>query len=259
MVQTVRAQLAGRRQAISQARQQAEAASAKLAYLLGLGPDVVLVPAEANLKPVELVDAGLPTDALVARGLAAGPGVQELEQMIAVIQSGLDAANSKGRFLPIIEMLSREGGFGAGPDSNMKWDNRWDLGVNMHWDVSQLLTARTKQALGRSQDRAAQLGYRDLQGKLTMGVQEAKSTILGSKDLIRYGSEQVEHAAQTYKLSDLRLKQRVEGSSTDQVLAAIRVLEMANLNSLNAIRSHNKAQVRLMIYMGRAAEHPKKK
>ncbi len=252
MVEGIKVQLTGREQAITQARQQADAAAAKLAYLLGLGPDVQLLPIETVLKPIDLIDANQSTDSLVAQALQAGPGVHELEQLLGVIQNALAAASGPGRFVPVLEMRMMEGGFGAGPNSTLNWDNRWDMGVQMHWNLTELLTAREKGQLAHSKLEQAELSYRDLRGKLTLGVQEAQQTIQASHKIIELGSAQVKHADKTYKLSDLRLKNRVEGSSTSEVLSAIRGLEMAQLNSLNAIRAHNKAQLRLMVLMGAA-------
>src|SRR5262249_36764678 len=127
-VEAIRAQAAGRKRALKQLRQQGDAAAAKLAYLLGLGPDVQLVPADTALKPIELADAPQPLDALVGEALAAGPGVRELERMLAVIQSGIDRASGPGRYLPALELRTVEGAFGAGPGDSLDWANRFDMG-----------------------------------------------------------------------------------------------------------------------------------
>ncbi len=254
LVENVKTVLAGREQSIRQARLQGDAASAKLAYLLGMGPDVLLEPVEASLTPITLVDADQPTEALVARALSAGPAVRELEQMVAVIQEGIDRANGPGKFLPVFEMKMIEGDFGAGPNSSMSWANRWDMGVQVKWDVAQLFTARDKMRQAESRLRQAELAHRDLQGKLTLGVQESQQAVQGNRKVISLSSDQVKHAMESYKLSDLRLKERIMGSSAAEVLSAIHVLELSQMASLNAIRAHNKAQVRLMVLMGAAAE-----
>jgi outer membrane protein TolC len=252
MVEGARVQLVGREQAINQARAQGDAAAAKLAYLLGLSPDVQLLPIESVVKPIDLVDANQPTDVLVSRAMQAGPGVRELEQLVSVIQNAIDAAAGPSRFLPVFEMRMGEGAFGAGPDATQRWTNRFDLGVQMHWNLTELVTARDKRNLAQSRLEQAELAHHDLRGKLTLGVQEAQQTIQSSHKIIDLGAAQVKHAETTYKLSDLRLRNRVEGGSTTDVLNAIRALEAAQLNSLNAIRAYNKAQVRLMVLMGAA-------
>lgn len=252
VVEAARAQLAARKLALSQARVQGDSAAVKLAYLLGLGPDVELVPVESALKPIDLVNAAQPTETLVAQALSAGPGVRELEQMVGVIQDGIARASGPGRFIPVLEMRMCEGAFGAGPNDTLDWTNRWDVGVQMRWNLTGLLTGRHKSDLAHSRLQQAELGYRDLRGRLTLGVQEAQQTVHGSAEQIRFGASQVQHADKSYKVSDLRLKGRVEGSTTAEVLAALRGLEMAHLSSLSAIRAHNKAQVRLMILTGAA-------
>jgi outer membrane protein TolC len=172
--------------------------------------------------------------------------------MILVIQNGLDASKGCGRFLPVVEMCMNEGGWGTGPNSSLQWDNRWDLGLHAYWNLTDLVTARDKLKLAQSRLQQAEIGYRDLQGKLTMGVQEAQSSIQANKQLISEGTDQIKHATKSYDLNNQRLKQRVEGSSTTEVLASIRVLDAANLASLAAIRAYDKAQVRLMVLMGAA-------
>jgi outer membrane protein TolC len=259
-LEAARAQVTGRKLAISQAHAQGDAAAAKLAYLLGLGPDVELVPVETALKPITLVDDKQPTEALVSQALQAGPGIRELEQMVAVIQDGIDRASGPGRFLPVFEVRALEGAFAAGPGDSLSWSNRFDMGVQMRWNLTELFTAHDRTQLAHSRLQQAELGVEDLRGRLTMGVQEAQQTIQAGRDQIALGNTQVQHANNSYTLSDKRLKQRVEGSSTTEVLAALRGVEMAHLSSLGAIRAHNKAQVRLMVLIGAAGagEHGKK-
>src|SRR5438445_347145 len=80
----------GRRQAIARLHQQGNAAAAKLAYLLGLGSCVQLVPVEAALTPIDLVNPKPPTANLVAQALANGPGIHEMQSMLTTMQAGLD-------------------------------------------------------------------------------------------------------------------------------------------------------------------------
>ena len=253
-VETIRAQASGRRQALVQLRQQGDAAAVKLAYLLGLGPNVQLVPADTALRPIELVDATQPTGALVERALQAGPGVRELEQVLAIIHSGIDRAKGPGRLLPVVELRTLEGGFGAGPNSTLDWANRFDLGLQARWNLTDLFTASSRSRVASSKLRQAHLSYEDLRGKLALGVQEAQQTVQSSRTQIRLGGDQVGYASRTYKLSNLRLTEKVMGSSTTEVMSALQVLELAHLNSLNAIRAHNKAQVRLMVLLGAGSD-----
>jgi outer membrane protein TolC len=249
-VETIRAAASGREQVLAQLRQQGDAAAVKLAYLLGLPPDVQLVPTDTALRPIVLADAGQPTETLVTQALQAGPGVRELERMVEVIQNGVDRAG-EGRFIPTVELRTLEGPFGTGLGGNLAWDNRFDLGLQLRWNLSDLWTAKPRQRQAQSRLSQARLSYEDLRGRLAMGVQEAQQTIQSTQAQIRISGEQISHACRSYRLHNLRLIERA-GGTTGEVMSAIQLLEMAHLNSLNAIRSHNKAQVRLMVLLGAA-------
>src|SRR5262249_10674262 len=84
-VARVGAEISSRRQTVVTLQEQARAASAKLAYLLGLDPCVELVPVDEVLLALPLVDASRCTADLVAQALTTGPGVRELEGLLALV------------------------------------------------------------------------------------------------------------------------------------------------------------------------------
>jgi outer membrane protein TolC len=256
MVESIRAEISARRQAIARLHQQGDAASAKLAYLLGLGPDAELVPVEQALTPIDVVDVSPPTSELVARALSQGPGVRELEGLLSLIQSGLAQLNSPLRFLPTVQLNMIEGGFGAGAGARLDWDNRWDLGLQARYNLTEWLTARERKKLAYNKMHQAQLSYQDLRGKLTAGVQEAREAVVGGRDQIRFGAEQIRHASETYRLSDLRWEQRAAGSTPGEVQQSIRGLEAAHFGYLLAVAAYDKAQIRLLLLLGPSACAP---
>src|SRR6185369_1827457 len=83
------AELAGQEQTVRRLEAQAKTASAKLAYLLGLDACTELVPVDDTLVALALADADAPVCDLVNRALACGPGVRELERILALIQEGM--------------------------------------------------------------------------------------------------------------------------------------------------------------------------
>src|SRR5262249_701481 len=83
-VARIPAQLEGQRQTIAKLRAQAAAASAKLVYLLQLDPAAELAPVDPQLVPIELVDPTPPPAELAAQALRTGPGVRELEGLLAL-------------------------------------------------------------------------------------------------------------------------------------------------------------------------------
>jgi outer membrane protein TolC len=206
-VMRIEADLAGRKESGAKLRAQGRAAAAKLIYLLGLDPATELQPLDRRLTPVELVNANRPVAELVAQVLAQGPGIREMEELLAFVQQQADRACGAGQ--------------------------------------RQVVEAKIE---------VVQLSYKELQAKLTLGVQEARETILGGKEQIRLGQEQIDKARRAYEISSERLSMRVPGSTHSEVLLSLQGLGMAQANHLNALRDYNKAQVRLMVLLGSGAK-----
>jgi outer membrane protein TolC len=246
----VKAEVAGRQQMILKLKQQGDAAAAKLAYLLCLPCDQPLVPVEATLAPIDLVDASVPLDKLVAVALDNGPGVRELQGLLATIQAGAAKLEGPISLLPTIQANVWEGSFSAGQGGSLNTDNRFDVGLQARWDITGFLSAHQKHALSQSKMLEVALAQKELRGKLTFGVQEAQLAIQAGKQEITLGTDQIQRASKVYGLSDQRMKEHVLGANISEVLQAIRGLESAHQNYLTAINDHNKAQVRLMMLLG---------
>jgi outer membrane protein TolC len=231
-------------------REGASGAAAKLGYLLGLDPASELVPVDGRLAAFELVNCGLQAEALVALALAKGPGVRELEGLLALIEDARAKGAGPGRFVPTLELTMAEGAFGAGPGSQLAWDNRWDLGLHVKWNLTEAVTARARRRLADAQIQQTRLGYQDLRAKLTLGVHEAREACLSGKEQMRLGEQHMRLAEESYRLSNSRLKENIKGRSPSEVLMAIRSLAGARLNYLHAIRDLDKAQLRLFVLVG---------
>jgi outer membrane protein TolC len=253
-VEAIEAEVYALRQITKKLRQQGDAAAAKLAYLLGLAPDVQLVPVDGRLVAFELVDASRPSEELVAQALASGPGVRELERLLAVVNAGRERAKGPGRLIPILEMRMLEGGFGAAPGARLDWDNRWDLGLQARWNLTDLCTAPKVQRVAETRLNQLHLTYKDVRDKLALGVQEARDASVSGREEIRLAGEAVRHANEGYELSRKRLKENVPGSTTTEVLQFIRGLQAAYLNYINVIRDYDKAQLRLLVLLGDARQ-----
>jgi outer membrane protein TolC len=237
-------------------REGANAAAAKLIYLLGLDPTSELVPVDRQLLPFVLVDASTPIGVLVDQALVNGPGIREMEGLLAMIEEARAKAHGPGRLLPVFEVNVAEGAFGAGPGSHSNWDNRLDLLLQARWNLTEFATARERQRLVQSKQNQAQLSYQDLRAKLHLGVQEAREASLSAAEQIQFGQGAVKNAAEAYELSKKRLELAVKGYSHSEVLMAIRALGAAQLGYLYAIRDHDKAQIRLLVLTGAVGGEP---
>jgi outer membrane protein TolC len=246
----IEAELAGQEQAARKLEAQAKAASAKLAYLLGLDPCTELVPVDPQLVALALADADAPAGDLVSRALTSGPGVCELEGILGLIQAGMSQAAGPQRLLPVLTAQALEGGFGAGPNGDLTFTHRFDLGVQARWNVTELLTADAQRRIGASALAQARLTYTDLRGKLALGVQEARESILSGREQMRLAAEQVRQAKCALELSELRVREQIAGSSFSEVLLAQRAVAGAQANYLGVLRDYDRAQLRLMVLTG---------
>jgi outer membrane protein TolC len=248
----VLAEMANSKQLIDQLRAQAEAARAKLAYLLGIGPGCDLVPVDNRLGILTLVNPAEPLHDLVGEALTNGPGIREMEGLLGLIQQSIERAQGPGKYMPVIGLRVAEGVFGAGPGSSSDWDNRFDIILQARWNLTALASARDRQRVAQARINQANLTYDDLRQQLTAGVEEARSTSLENR--VRFGDVETylrnarDAVRQTYeRLKDLP----PEAKSVTDVLLAIRTQLDAQNAYLAAVRDYDKAQVRLLILTGR--------
>jgi outer membrane protein TolC len=261
-VEVVRVQLeiTSQQQTIRKLREGATAAAAKLAYLLGIDPEAELVVVDRQMVPFDLVDVNVPIEELVERALHEGPGIQEMERLLALIQTNAQRARSgAGLWVPVVEVKMTEGILGGGPGMNTSWDNSWNLGLQLRWNLTEHLRQREQQRLTHLKMHQAHLSYQDLRAKLTLGVQEAREASVSTHEQLRLCEEQIRQAREANRLSLLRftqppLKQRAPPS---EVMLSIKALAGAQLNYLTAIRDHDKAQVRLLVLLGSVHACPK--
>ncbi len=234
----------------SKLREAGKAASAKLAYLLGLNPCCEFLVADKYLTPISIVDAGLPVDKLVDQALSRGPGVRELEGLLRVVQEARNTNYGASHWMPSIELNVIEGGYGAGPGRQIDWANRFDAAVHMRWNLNEFVYAKQKRHKADMNIQQVHLSIHDLRSKLTLGVQEAREATHSGREQIKLAERHISHAEESYKLSDQRLKNNVKGRSASEVLLALRSLGGARLEYIQSVRDQNKAQLRLFILVG---------
>jgi outer membrane protein TolC len=253
-VSRVEAEINSQKQMIRKLREGGVSANAKLVYLLNLPPGTVLIPEEKQMVVLSLVDPNQPVQHLADQALTQGPGVRELEGLLSLIETARAKANGPGKFMPTVEVTMAEGAFGAGPGSHSVWDNRWDLGLQVRWNLTEAMTARERRRLADSRIQQVQLNYQELRSKLILGVEEAREASQSNLEQMKLGEKQIRSSEESYNLSDYRLTNNIKGASPSEVLMSLRSLIGARLNYLNSIRELDKAQLRLFVLVGAACE-----
>lgn len=255
-LETIEAEILNQQQVGRKLRQLGCASAARLTYLLGLPPGAELMPVESQLLPFDLVDASKPCDYFVQQALTNGPGVRELQGMIAVMHQSMDRSTWFSR-IPVIETRIGEGLFGAGPGASTTWDNRFDLGLQVRWDIGGFITAKERQRVAESKLHQVYLSHQDLCAKLTAGVEEARDAILSNRELIARSQEQLQHVRKAYESVRDRIDRRPqEPGPYSDALNVLRLLREAEQNLLSSIVSYDKAQLRLIVLLGPTAAEP---
>src|SRR5262249_43969357 len=153
----------------------------------------------------ELVDSAPPVCDLVNLALTQGPGIHELEGIIAVANRAVAASYDIRNLLPQVQLNVCEGAFGAGPGGSLAFDNQLNVFVNFRWNITQFCQADQQRALIQSRRQQAELNYQELRGKLAAGVQEARDSILHGREQIGLALGQIRSATESYRLNDRRL------------------------------------------------------
>ncbi|HYV36418.1 MAG TPA: TolC family protein [Gemmataceae bacterium] len=251
-VARVQTEFHGQQQLVRKFREASVAAGAKLIYLLGLDPASELAIMDRSLTAFTLINANVSGEELVAQAEQNGPAIRELEGLLQLVNEA--SANSQGlsQLMPVFDLRVAEGGFGTGPGDQMTWDNRFDLGMQMRWNLTEWASRRDRQRVTEARISQVNATYQDVRAKLTMGVQESREAVLSGRDQMDIGVKQLKHASDSYERSKFRLKEapNIKDRSPSEVLLSIRALNAANLAYLMAIRDYDKAQLRLAILTG---------
>lgn len=224
LVEAIETSVNGRQQYILHTQQQIGAVAAKLAYLMGMN-DGLLTPTE-TLEPINRVDTSVAVEVLVRQAQENGPGVRELQGLIASIQQGIADAYRAQR------CCCRTG--------------------------APLICGRLQMA--QSQLQQAQLSLVNTQLKLRAGVEDAFTAVVSGQQQLDLASKAIDHAKETYRIMDLRVTEEdpataVRNKTYDGVLNSIRQLSQAQSNYVTAVSDYNKAQMRLLILLGTYANN----
>ena len=232
-------------------REAHKAATAKLAYLLGLDPCCQFLVVDGKLMPINITDGNQPVQKLVDQALSRGPGVRELEGLLHAVESARNANYGLNHWMPSVEVSLIEGGFGAASGSrSLDWANRLDFGIRLRYNLTDIGFSKHKRRQADSNIEQVQLSVQELRAKLTLGVQEARDAIHSGLEQVTLADKHIRYAEESHKLSDTRFREGIKGRSATEVLVALRSLGGARLEFIQAVRELNRAQLRLFILVG---------
>jgi outer membrane protein TolC len=235
--------------ALRRALENRSLASARLAQTLRLNPATELVPADANLAPIDLNPQTEALDSLVTRALHARPELRQYALLQESAVAEVKGAN-RGPWIPTIGAFATVGGLGGG--KNDDWGNFGsfgDYGLGVSWRVGPGgLFDRGRQRSADARAEGLLLEAKKQADDVTRQVVDAHTRAASLRDQLATAKQALENAEQLLKLSQER-KEFGVGAVLETVQAE-QELTRARLDYLTLVAALNTAQYELQRVVG---------
>jgi outer membrane protein TolC len=244
-----KAEVADRERQLQRAEEFMRVASTELVRLLRLDPAVLLVPAETQPAPIELVSPDAPLMTLLEQGLTARP---ELAQHQALVRASLERLRlEKWRpWIPSAAVGYSAGGFGGGRGSEFgRFGGRSDFDAVLAWEFRNL--GLGNRALQR--ERSSVLAQANLTAEQTRD--NIMAEIARAYHQVRFRGGQVEAARRQFAAAAEALPLNFKGIVGGNLRAiegqqAVQALAVAQSQYLTSVTEYNQVQFQLLRAIG---------
>src|SRR5262249_40294546 len=145
--------------------------------LLLLEPTVDLIPAEAQVLPIELVPAGAPLDELIGIGLMNRPELAEARALVAAALARWREDRTRP-LIPSIQMAYYGAQFGGGTPAFHDYGWRNDFMVQANWELRNAGLGNLFEArIGRARYNEANLHVTEVQAQVAAEVTTAAKVV----------------------------------------------------------------------------------
>lgn len=241
------------RQDILDLQGQAGVVSSHLAQLLLLEPTADLVPADANILPIELVPTVAPLNDLVAVGLMNRPELAESRALVAAALARWREDRTRP-LIPSLQLAYYGAQFGAGNPGEHGFAWRDDFFIQMNWQL-------TNGGLGNLfQARAARARYGEANLHVVEISAEVSAEVTAAAKIVRTRGQALADAqlgVQQAETMWTRLSKAAFGLATAarkydpiEPLLAEQALRAARLQYLTEVIEYDRNQFRLFWAMG---------
>ena len=233
------AKLAADQQQLIQARNMLIDTSTRLAVLLRLDSDILLVPEEDRLKPAHYY---LPPEIVLDDGAGGRPDIQAVHKRAEAAQLSSSAAKWD-LFAPELRAEITE--IEIGDTTNELEDQSQRRGLIL-WTFSPVDFGVTRQR--RAEENLARLRLVEAEDRARAEIRRAKEGLKAARDRIPLAGRGLDAARDTLRLSEARFKAGTAISL--EVLHAQNLLAEARFNLTRAIVEYNSAQARMLAATG---------
>ncbi len=243
------AEWAVRKNDVARAEERVEVASARLKELLRIDFDMVVLPQEPTVVPVELVSRDTPAGELLAVGLSNRPELAASRHLVG------EAVHRyrREKFAPLLPSTLlgvSYGDFGGGPGSTVAgFGDRFDFDAVAYWEIRNLGFGE-RAARKAANARYHQARWREIEtmDRVAREVIEARAQVHARHRQIAVAESGIEAATDSYR----RNMQRIRGGEglPIEVLQSIQALDQARREYLRTVVDYNEAQFRLHRALG---------
>lgn len=226
-------------------------ASARLARLLFLAPEMRLQPAEPALVPIRIVPEGIAIAELIAQALAARPELAENRALILAALQRWRAARV-APLVPNLRLGYSAGGFGGGRNGFFgDFNGRGDAVALALWELNSLGLGDLA-VMRERHSRYAQAVFtqHSLQATVATQVVSAYSQANVSKRELTAAQEAVRAARESYRQNEIGVRRAPAQFRPIELLQAIQALARARQDYLRVVVEYNRAQFRLFAALG---------
>lgn len=229
---------------IAAAREEADVASARLAYAVSAEPGQKILPMDPTVVPIELVSTHLDQGALISTGLSNRPELKELQALVAAACDRYQR-QKYAPFVPSVLLGLSAGGFGGDTGSSISSVNdRYDFDAMVSWEIRNLGFGE-RSARRRTEARVQQAMFRkvSLIDDVAREIAEAHTQVQHRRDRMAVTLVSIQSAQDSY---DRNLSRIREGQGLPiEVLQSVKALEASRRAYLEAVIAYNEAQFQL--------------
>ena len=240
------------RQKTEDARRLTVGRSANLVRLLRFNQSGTLVPAEAKVTPIDLVDPNVPVESLTAEALNSRP---EIAQLCALIQAATFRTRQEHLrpWLPHVQAGASGGTFGGGTGSTFENDgSRSDVDLLAVWELKNAgLGNHAAYRRRRAQLTQARLQLEWLRDQIKAEIATHAGDVTSYRHQMEIALNRVAAAGKSYDLNRDRIS---EGEGIPiELVQAIRARVEALDAYTQTVANYNRSQYRLLQSLGRSA------
>ena len=238
-----------RQNAVEQANESVQVASARLAQLLSIDPTMVLFPTEPALIPMDLISGEQTPQELVSLGLKTRPELAESTALVQAATKELDRVR-QAPLLPSLLLGMSYGGFGGGVGGAIaNYSDRFDFEATAYWQVRNLgFGEKSARNEARSQYQQAQIQQVRRLDQVAREVVEAQSQVQARRRQIDIARKGIETARDSHRRNLERIQ---DGQGLPiEVLQSLQALDGARREYLRTVVDYNEAQFRLQWAIG---------